>query len=450
MTKFIREIFGLYYLLYFLSFLSIYFYPDIVPILNGLILITSYYLIIRRHRFDVVISLILYSRCLNGFILFHNPTVFVIVNLLTNVVPLALYFFMTLSQKSSTINLKVLDNYKFTLLFFVLLTLSFVFNFSTSYDLITKRYLPFVFFVLFLLAFTKPGDFNSGAMLGFFRSIFLSSLIVFFFSDYLSVTRELMESDQVFNVASDSNTFSLIYFSFTRNMGPTWDHRILAIIGYLYLLLAITNKSKYLTWDILLSLVVVVMSLSRGAILTYSFILVAYFFQIGKQRLIITFMSIAILIGVLLVLSKGLLPESTLDYLESFTPGSKDNALDQRSVFAKYALNAFAESPIFGKGVGNLTSRLIDRSIEVDGASVPVAGDAFWYILSAEMGLAGVLLYLLFLKEVFLSKNILFVALFFGVCIQLLGTDIPDMRFYYFAILVLVFMAKKNSQHASN
>jgi uncharacterized membrane protein YiaA len=61
-------------------------------------------------------------------------------------------------------------------------------------------------------------------------------------------------------------------------------------------------------------------------------------------------------------------------------------------------------------------------------------------VLLAEMGIVGSLLYFLFLLEVFFSPNLLNIALILGFVIQLLGTDIPDMRFYYFAILVIVYL----------
>jgi hypothetical protein len=284
--------------------------------------------------------------------------------------------------------------------------------------------------------------FNVNWMLRFFRSTFSASFVVFFFSDYLFITRELAESDSVFSVASGSNTFSLTYFTFTRNLGPVWDHRILAILAYLYLLLAIIYRPKYLKWDILLSLIIVVTSLSRGAILTYLFILGAHFFQTERKKVVIGLIAASILLPILLIVSISLLPDQAIEYLQSFNPFSENNALDQRSAFADYAMNVFVDYPVFGKGVGSLTSKLIDRSIVVDGVILSYVGDAFWYILLAEMGIIGFLLYLLFLKEVFLSKNLLTVALFVGFSIQLLGTDIPDMRFFYFAILVLVFIAK--------
>lgn len=445
MISFIKEYFGLYYLFYFFSFLSIYFFPVLVPFWSVIILVSSYYLIIRKQRFDVVLALILYSRSLNGFVWLHNGTVFTTVNVATNLIPLLLYFFILLSRDKVLIKTSVFIKYKYTLLLFLLLTASFTLNFSTSYDIISKRYLPFALFVAFLVAFSGTIKLNVDAMLRFFRSIFVASIVVFIFSDYLAITRDLMESDSVFSVASDPNSFSLVYFSFTRNLGPAFDHRILAIMAYLFLLLCLIHKSEYLKLDIIISLIIVASSLSRGAILTYSFILVAYWFQMRKQKLVIVLLSLCLVMGTLFIFSKSLLTDSVLEYLQSFSPGSKDNALDQRAVFANYAMEKFSEHPIFGAGVGALTSNLIDRSLVVDGAVVTVVGDAFWYILLAEMGAVGIAFYLLFLKEVFLARNLLFVALFAGFVIQLLGTDIPDMRFYYFAILVLIFMARKEN-----
>lgn len=442
MIRFKNDFVSTYYLLYFFSFISIYFFLPVVPVINIMILIASYYLIIRRQRLDAVIALILYSRCLNGFVFFHNQIAFDIINFFTNAFPVLLYFAIVLGQEHSVIRKSTFGKYKFTLLFFIFLTGSFIMNFSTSYDLITKRYVPLAFFVLFLIGFSRHKDFDSKQMLRFFRCVLLASLVVFFFSDYLSTTRDLMESDLAFSVASDSRTYSFTYFSFTRNMGPTWDHRIFAIFCYFYLLLSIVNKSRYLKWDIAISSVIVITTLSRGGMLTYSLILLAYLFVVQRRLLLISIASLTVILIVFLIFSSILLPEAAFEFLQSFNPFSSGNALEQRGGFAAYAMNQFFESPIFGNGVGHLSSNLIIRSIEVDNAVYNTATDAFWYILLAEMGMVGFLLYLLFLKEVFVSKNVLTIALFIGFALQLLGTDIPDMRFYYFAFLILGFMAK--------
>lgn len=450
MIKLVKDYVGVYYLLFFFSCLSIYFYPPVVPIFSVIILFTSYYLIIVRQRFDVVIALIFYSRSLNGFIFLHDKTAFLVVNLLTNALPILLYFFIVMSKGGFSIKKNTFLQYKYTILFFLLLTAGFVINFATSYDVISRRYVPLALFVFFLLAFTRIDDFNVDGILRFFRSVFIASIIVFFFSDYLSITRDLMESDSVFGVTSPPNSFNLVFFSFTRNVGPAFDHRILAIMAYLFLLMSIVHKSKYLKWDIIISIIIVVSSLSRGAILTYAFILAVYWIKTRGLHMASVVTWVSIIVCALSLFSTNLINNSTQEYVQSFNPGSANNALEQRAAFANYAMDAFSVNPVFGSGVGALTSNLIERTIVVDGATIKVIGDAFWFILLAEMGIVGGLLYFLFLKEIFLVKNLLFVALFAGFLIQLLGTDIPDMRSFYFAFLVLVFMAKhawlENSQ----
>lgn len=306
-----------------------------------------------------------------------------------------------------------------------------------------------LFFALFLIVFTRIKDFNITGMVQFFRSVFLASILAYFFSNYLQTTLELMESDLTFSIASESQTYSFTYFSFTRNMGPTWDHRIMAIMAYLYLLLTIIERPKYFKLDIILSAIVVITTLSRGAIVTYSFILLAFFYINGKTRLIITMASVGLVLFVIVLFSGSLLSDSAAEYLNSFNPLAENNAFEQRSGFAHHAIDEFKESPIVGNGVGYLSSKLINRQIVVENAIYPIATDAFWYILLAEMGILGFLLYLLLLKEVFLTSNLLLVALFLGFSIQLMGTDIPDMRFYYFAVLVLVFIAKNRLRTAN-
>lgn len=444
MSRFIKEYISVYYLLYFFSFLSIYFYTPAVSFFSLLILVASYYLLISKLRFDVVIALIFYSRCLNGFVFAHNSHVFFVVSLLTGVVPTLLYFSIVLSKNNAGLSKSIFSTYKYTFLFFLILTVSFVYNFQTSYDLISKRYLPFSFFILFLVGFTNQQNLKAEKMLHFFRAVFISSIFVFLFSNYLPLTRGLLESDSVFGVSSSSNAFSYTSFSFVRNIGFVWDPRILAILAYLYLLLAIIQDSKFLRLDILLSGTVAITTLSRGGILTYCLILLVYFFIVARKSLAIAFIvGFLTLVGAL-IFSSFFFTDTILEFLQSFNPVGNNNALSQRSVFASYALDSFRENPVFGKGVGFLTSNLIDRSILVDGEIVTVVGDAFWYILLGEMGIVGFIFYILFLSEVFLSRKLLNVALFFGFIVQLLGTDIPDMRFFYYAVLVTVLLIKNS------
>lgn len=440
MLRFVGKYFGLYYLLFFLSFVSIYLLPGITPFVNIIILLFSYNLIVRHERFDVVVVLILYSRCLNGFIIPHDKIIFTVVNVLTNVFPLFLYVFVKLCKRKAKINRDFFSGkYKFTLLFFLLLSLSFFFNYSSSYDLITKRYLPFLFFLVFLL-FYRAGDFQVYALIRFLRCTFLASVLLYVFTPYLDITRSLMESDSIFSVSSGPNSYSLIYFSFTRNMGVFFDHRILAIFSYIFLLLSVIYKPKYFRLDIILSALGVITSTSRGGMITYVLILMVYFFQVYRFRFVI-FMSVSALVAVLGVIFVGVfLSPSVLFFLQSFSPTSSYNAINQREAFSGYAMEAFVQHPLIGNGVGFLSSHTIDRHLIVDGAVVPAVTDAYWYILLAEMGIVGFLLYLMCLLEVFYTNKLLSIALLFGFILQLLGTDIPDMRFYYFAILVSVYM----------
>src|SRR5688572_2029540 len=215
MLKFIRKYFSYYYLLFFFSFIAIYKFPPATPFINCLILVVAYYLIIKRQRLDVVISLILFSKSLNGFIIYHSRTAYDIVNVLCNIMPLMVYFF-SVSLRSGRnhfqLNVrKVLGNHRFALIFFAFLTASFMVNMSTSYDLITKRYLPYLFFILYLLFFDRSQDFNVYGILRFFRAVFLASILVYLLPSYLDSTRALLESDSVFRITSPPNSYSLVY-----------------------------------------------------------------------------------------------------------------------------------------------------------------------------------------------------------------------------------------------
>lgn len=438
--KFIENYFGYYYLLFLFSYLSIYFAPAITPVLNVLILGFSYHLIIRWHRFDVIILLILYARCLNGFIIMHSKTAYMIINMLANVVPILLYFTAILYTKKTHVNSHAVYKHKFTLLFFIFLTISFILNFSTSYDLLSKRYLPFAFFIGFLF-FSKPENFNVLSIIKFFRATFVATLFIYFFSDYINLTQSLIESDSVFSVASPPNSYSLIYMALSRNMGIFWDHRILAIAAYLFLFLSLVYKPSNFKLDILISLIIVITTTSRGGMVAFALILVAYLFQVYRFKLIAVFAMFAIVLSGLFYFADKLFSPTTVEFIQSFSPQSKYNAISQRKSFSDYALKEFVHHPIFGNGVGYLSSHTIKRDLVVDGVQIPAVGDAYWYVLLAEMGILGFILYLLFLFEVFFSTKLINVALLLGFAVQLLGTDIPDMRFYYFAILVMVYLA---------
>src|SRR5688572_5992820 len=116
MGKFIKEFFGWYYLIFGLAFFSIYHLPVITPFLNVFILVYSYYLIYRFRRLDVVIILILFSRCLNGFIVSHDLTFYKLINFLSNIAPILIYYISVLTSPGISFKpLWTLKRFKFTL-----------------------------------------------------------------------------------------------------------------------------------------------------------------------------------------------------------------------------------------------------------------------------------------------------------------------------------------------
>lgn len=439
-SDFISEYFGYYYLLFAFSYLSIYYFPALTPFINVFILVYSYYLIIAHNRFDAIVILILFSRCLNGFIIPHSKIAYTIVNLLANVLPIMLYFASLLYKKHLKIDRGIFYRHKFTLLFFVFLSISFIINFSSSYDLISKRYLPFLFFVGFLF-FCEPSNFKVEAILRFLRVTFFSSLVLYVMPDYLHITQRLIESDSVFSVASAPNSYSLVYMTLIRNLGFFWDHRILAIVAYLFLVLTLVFRPKYFKLDILLSFLIVITTTSRGGMVTFALVMLVYFFQVYRYKVVYVATVLILIVSGFLYFAENLFSSSTVYFIRSFNPQSKYNAISQRKAFSDYALEAFQYHPVVGNGVGFLSSHTINRDLVVDGVKIPAVGDAYWYVLLAEMGLLGLILYALFLMEVFYSPKLVNIALLIGFAVQLLGTDIPDMRFYYFAILIMVYLA---------
>jgi hypothetical protein len=114
-----------------------------------------------------------------------------------------------------------------------------------------------------------------------------------------------------------------------------------------------------------------------------------------------------------------------LDFIETFNifSGSKTNAFEQRSSSRDMAINNFISSPLFGKGFGKLNIR-----------------DAYIYLVLAEIGIVGFALFMLSFAELFVRLNIYSFAMAFGLISSMLGTDIPNMGFYYLCVLLVMYL----------
>src|SRR5688500_1010231 len=96
-----------------------------------------------------------------------------------------------------------------------------------------------------------------------------------------------LESDSVFKVSIPPNSYSIANFKLVRNYGFIWDHRIMGIVAYLFLLLSLVFRPRYFKLDVLLSSVAVLTTTSRGAIVTYAVIFIAYLLQTYGRRFIV-------------------------------------------------------------------------------------------------------------------------------------------------------------------
>jgi hypothetical protein len=135
-------------------------------------------------------------------------------------------------------------------------------------------------------------------------------------------------------------------------------------------------------------------------------------------------------------------------FFDSFLLGSDDNALSQRSGFREYSLNIFYDNPM-GTGVGSLKGIGPVRDIAVGGALLHTVGDSFLFSKLGEMGVVGFLLFILSLSEVILRKSMYSLALLVGILIQLAGTDVADMKQFYFIFLVLISNVKRTKEDGS-
>jgi hypothetical protein len=290
-------------------------------------------------------------------------------------------------------------------------------------------------------------DFPVQRLMLFFRYIFLAMIAFYFVPGYGDAARELLVDGVVFKSAIESNQY-FILDTYFRNLGMFWDCRILGLFCLVAIYIALVHKPKGWGWDLLLSYAALMSSFARGP-MAIGVIIGLYAFIFGARvswpwRL--TRLASTVLVATFIA---GVLYMSPLQsYIESFSLLSDDGALGQRVGFREYAIERFIENPL-GHGLGYLKSPDIDRSITIGNGALSRASDAFWFILLAEVGIFGTILFALSFWEIIYRRSAYTFLLLGGLAIQLLGTDVPDMGAYYFVFLLLIccdFKAVKDDE----
>lgn len=426
-----KHIYLLY--IYCLDFLLLLFgLYNILSITGMITIVYGYYLLIKYKSIASVIPMICHSYIISGYI-FPGPFNYDIFNTLQKYISIILYIILNINS----INMKELTKYKYTRIYIILIGIHFIFSFNDAIPLLGKSYLPLILFLIISLGIiNKDKVINSKFILKYFRIVSVISFVTYFFPNYPDIISNLFSSGNLFGGTSVDD-YNMSFMGIVRNHGIYMDHRIMGIFSYLYLYVAVRAKDNNKFLDIILSLICIISTASRGSFVVYFAILLAYLLK-EKQIKILSFS----ILSLFFVVFFGLLSLESNDkqFLESFNLSNKENALSQRSIFADYSINSFKENPLFGNGYGYLTAnngnkRFIYASKDVIYETV---SDAYLFSTLGEIGLVGFILFILSTKEIFLKKkDIISIAFLIAYLIQLTGTDIPNMYMNYCFLLII-------------
>jgi len=393
-----------------------------------LFIVTYYYRLFTNPSIEVYILGIIACRTMNAFLILNSNISFNIINFLICYLP---YFILIYSLGSAKIKInEKINKYKFSILLILTYILYLLFNIENSVKIIRIRVLPLFMFLSMIIITTKDIDIRK---INFYlRPILLLSIIILFIPNYTMNTITLFSD---FNVLKKSEvSFASTFMGIIRNFGSFYDPRILGIFSYAFLLGSIyIENNKLKTFDIVLSIIVILSTLSRGAIVVGILIIISLLFQ-KKNFKFLAFIGIAIFLLFIILINNNIIDKDLVStFSNTFSPKSENNAMSQRDEFSNYALNIFYENPL-GIGLGKLKSGNI-AALQFYGGNV---SDAFWFILLAEIGIFGTIVFFLSTIEIFYTKNIIAFFFIIGYCVHLLGTDIPDMGVFFFAFSLII------------
>ncbi|MBH0073655.1 hypothetical protein I6E78_17015 [Pseudoalteromonas sp. NZS127] len=440
-----NRLWSVYIYLFSICYISVYIDYQLSPIFVWPILFISYYLIIFKGRVEPVLFLILGSKFITGFAVPTNNNAFVVVNVLVNYLPVIIVLSLH-TLRGQHIN--VIKKYKFTICY-LLLALGYSLPYpELALQMMVKEYIPILFFLLTAGVFYKKMDYS--LIIPFIRALLISSLVVYLIPERFE-TNIVLNTLPLLNRVPSIETIDFISLDVFRNAGFFWDTRITGIICYVFIYICLIKNVRNFKFNLFIGTLVLLSTLSRGAIGVGVLLLLTYvFIGIIKGRFLNTVLLGAIIsfVAVGSVLFEFVEVED--HFFDSFLLTSDNNALSQRSGFREYSLDNFFNHP-FGTGVGSLKGIGPVRDIAIKGAHVHTVGDSFLFSKLGEMGVVGFLLFVLSLSEIILSRNLYSLIFMFGVFIQLTGTDLPDMKQFYFIFLILIsnLNLKKDKLHAN-
>ena len=423
-----------------MAYISVYVNYNITPIFVWPIIFISYYLMIVKGRVEPVLFLILGSKFITGFAIPTNTSAFFVVNILVNYLPVLLILVLHSFKWG---NRNVIGRYKFTLGYLFLALLYSIPYPDLALQLLVKEYFPVFLFVITAGVFIDKINYN--LIISFLKPLLIVSLLIYIIPGRFE-TNVILNTLPLLNRVPTQETIDFISLDVFRNAGFFWDTRTMGIICYIFIYLSLTKVKSNL--NLFIGVVVLLSTLSRGAIGIGGMLIFTYVFtQIIRGFYIkpLIFGVVIAIFGFAIVTFEVVEVED--HFFQSFLLTSDDGALSQRAGFREYSLEHFYDNPM-GSGVGFLKGVGPIRNIPIQGGTFDTVNDAFLFSKLGELGLLGFLLFLLSLREIILKKDLYSLTLFIGILIQLLGTDLPDMKQFYFVFLVL--LSSLNLKSGSN
>jgi hypothetical protein len=437
-----------YYLtLLFFLIIVLYKADAFVPIFIIPILLISYYRIIIKQDFTIVLILMLSARLMMGPLVPKNPTVFNIVNLLCNYIPIGILLLFNFT-KLKTVNLGVIKNLKWTILFVIFILIFSLFSLPYSFSVFAQETLPLVFFLLAAL-FIGYKRINFNYLLKFFRYSFLACVIIYLSPHFYEQSIHLFLDNIIFKDEIVRIVLKVAR-KIPRNTGFVFDFRIMGQLSCIYLLLLYYTNKKKSYWDIILLSLVCISTFSRGPMIILVLLFLGIYLpeKIRITKRLLTSLGVVFLLLITMIIY-ALNNETIQNFVQTLNPLNKDNAISQRGMFIDYSFDRFYENPL-GNGIGSLSAPGADVEVFAgytnfhkkvpDKVVYTKVGDAYLALSLAEKGIIGFILMILSLLEIFYSnKNR--VSLFFtiGLFINLIGTDIPKQGFFYFTLIIIYY-----------
>lgn len=428
------------------------------PIFIIPILLISYYRIIFKQDVTTVIILMLSARLIMGPLSPGNPSIFNILNLLCNYVPIGLILFFNYF-KLKTISLSKIKNFQWTITYVLFILVFSIVSMPHSISVFTLETLPLILFLLLTLCEGEKAI-NFNYLLKFFRYTFTACMIVYLSPLFFEQAKHLFLDGVIFKEEIYVIVLKVAR-EIPRNTGFVFDFRIMGQLSCLYLLLLYyTNKKRYY-WDVLLLSLVCVLTFSRGPLIILILLLLGIYLpkkiKVTNRMLIASSVTFVLCVAAFIYAFNN---DSIQKFAKSLNPLSEDNAISQRSMFVNYSLNRFYENPL-GSGIGALSSPNSDVKVFAgytnlhkkvpDKVYYYKVGDAYLALSLAEKGVIGFLLFLMSLSEIFYSnRNRVSLLFFIGLFINLIGTDIPKQGFYYFTLIIIYYSLSQYKPNAES